>query len=166
MKKAQAQEVIEATLVAAAIFLLLIFLSYEYGEKTFAVRSSSERYILEETSFSALLALYDSQLPVIEKFSAEVLVDSVLQSKAFGTCQNLNKVFYGTGIGRVNASDVVRVFDNYFGNRWKLVVETSAGKAVYGHELNENRILYVVKLPVPVPDGNTGKISLIVGKPK
>lgn len=165
-QKAQAQELIEASVIAFALFLLIMFFTYQYGVRSSEVKSATESYILGESAFSSLLTLYNSQIPLVKKFVLEAGVDAILQSKLTGSNEP-KKVFYGIEIGRVNVSEFIDpVMNRYFGRRWKLVIETpSHEKIEYGGKISGDP-LYVSSVTVPFPGLKTGKATLLIGKPQ
>ena len=136
------------------------------------VKKLEESINLDEAATSTLIALYSNRLPIAEKYYLQIAIDSLLQGKFVSSftrsrIHELDKAFYGVGVGKVNATEILLpMLNRYFGDRWELEVITPEGSMRYGNKLAKNNILFVYFFTIPVPEEKFGKIILRIGRPK
>lgn len=158
--KGLVEEMVYLIIIILAIFMLFVFFIYQQGTKGVEVEKSVEERILMEEGNSLAFVLFNNKLAYAEKFYLECGIDAILQGSSSN--KEMNKVFYGVGIGKVNLTEIIPpLLDNYAKGRWKLEIITPDGTFAYG-ELKENKVIYSYEMLIPVPEERVGKIILLL----
>lgn len=140
-------------IVAVLILALFIFNQQFRGVE---VEQKVEERILNEEGISLLFSLSQDKPPYVERFYAQILIDAVLQG--ISNKKETNKVYYGAGIGKVNATEIIpQLVSKFTTKNWQLTVVTPDGSYIYGQS-NPGNILYSYEVLVPVPEERTGKL--------
>ncbi|MEM5811302.1 MAG: hypothetical protein QXG91_00980 [Candidatus Aenigmatarchaeota archaeon] len=166
--KGYVEEIFYFLIVFFSILLLFIFFNYQLSTKGIETRKTVEERNLVESITTLFFELFNNKLPYVEKVYMQLMIDALLQ-KLKGLPEEY-KVFYGTGIGTLNLTEIIPPFlDKYAKNRYQLYLiipaEKEEKKFFYGKEIRNEDILYVYETVVPVPDLRIGKVVLYISKP-
>ncbi|MEM4589619.1 MAG: hypothetical protein QXL73_06465 [Thermoplasmata archaeon] len=160
--KGYVEEMLYFVIIVFTIFMLVVFFIYERGTKGAEVRKAVEERLLREEIAAVIFILFNNKLPFTEKSYIENGIDAILQGTS--TKKELDKVFYGAGIGIVNVSEVIQpLLENYLMGRWELTIITPDGKYTYG-SINKKKIVYSYEALIPIPEERVGKVIFLVGK--
>lgn len=159
--KGVVEEMVYFVIIILAVFMLFVFFTYQRGTRGVEVKKSVEERLLSEESTSAVFTLFNNKLPLVEKTYLECGIDSILQGNF--SKKEMNKVFYGIGIGKVNVTEIIPpLLDNYAKGRWELRIITPDGTYTYG-KLEKNEVVYSYESLIPIPEERVGKAILLLG---
>ena len=159
MRKGLTGEILAFVIIAISVLVLGIFFAAESTLKSGEVRKTVTERKIDESVNNALIALYNNKLEKVQKTYMEILIDAALQSY-----NNYSNVYYGPAIGLIKADEIIyQVFDKWLGkNHWKLILNTTAGKASYG-DLVLGDVYYKYTIKIPNPPKFKGEAYLYVG---
>jgi hypothetical protein len=160
--KAIAQEMFYLIVIIIVILILFVFFTYERGTKGVEVQKSVEERILGEEINGLSGTLFNDKLPYAEKVYLQTAIDAILEGK-FYKRTDLDKAFYGSGIGTVNVTEIIPpLLDLYSKGKLKVVIETPNGTYSYG-EIKEGSVVYSYETLIPVPEERIGKMTVLMG---
>ena len=155
------QEMFYFIIIILSIFLLFVFFTYERGTKGMEVKKSVEERILNEEINGLAATLFNNKLPYAEKTYLEAMIDAVLEGNS--TKKDLNKTFYGSGIGKLNLTEIIPpLLDMYAEGRLEVRIYTPNGTITYG-KLKGNSIVYTFESMIPVPEERVGRLVIVMG---
>lgn len=158
--KAVAQEMFYLIIIFISIFLLFIFFTYERGTKGTEVRKSVEERILSEEINGLSSTLFNNKLPYAEKTYIECAIDAILQGNS--TKKDLNKTYYGAGIGRVNLTEIIPpLLEMYAQGRLEVRIYTPNGTQTYG-KVKDSDVIYTFETLIPVPEERVGRLVVLM----
>lgn len=160
--KAIAQEMFYLIVIIIVILILFVFFTYERGTKGVEVQKNVEERILNEEVNGLAGTLFNDKLPYAEKVYLETAIDAVLEGKFYKRTE-LNKAFYGSGIGTVNVSEIIPpLLDLYSKGKLEVIIETPNGKYSYG-QIRQSDVVYTYESWIPVPEERIGKLTILMG---
>jgi hypothetical protein len=160
--KAVAQEMFYLIVIIIIILILFVFFTYERGTKGVEVQKNVEERILNEEINGFAGTLFNDKLPYAEKVYLETSIDAILEGKFYKRTE-LNKAFYGSGIGTVNVTEIIPpLLDLYSKGRLKVIIETPNGNYSYG-EIKAGDVMYTYESLIPVPEERIGKLTVLMG---
>lgn len=158
--KGMVEQMFYIVIIVLALFMLFIFFTYQRGTRGAEVRKTVEERGLSEELNGVGSSLFNNKLPVAEKSYLASAIDAILE----GTHRDkeLDKAFYGVGIGTVNATEIINPFlDSYAEGRLELRIETPDGAYVYG-KIKPGNVIYSYESLIPVPEERVGKITILL----
>lgn len=160
--KGMVEEMFYFVIIILAIFGLFVFYNYERGTKGAEVTKAVEERTVNEEVATALSGLFNNMLPFVEKTYMEAEIDSILLS-AFNKEPPNHRVWYGSGIGELNVSEIIPpLLEAYAQGRLKVIITTPNGTDSYGGNKNFN-VIYSHEALIPVPEERVGKVSILLG---
>lgn len=160
--KGMIQEMFYLVIIFLAIFILFIFFTYERGTKGTEVKKTVEERILNEEIYGLSAALFNNKLPYAEKVYLQAAIDAILEGNY--TKKDLNKTFYGDGIGKLNMTEIIPpLLDLYAKGRLEVIIYTPNGTCTYG-EIKEGDVVYTFESLIPVPEERIGRLVILMGQ--
>jgi len=154
------EETIWAITLVVAVIIISVFLILQQGMRGAEVRKTVEERLMSEQGTTSVLSLFSNQLLFVDKTYLETAIDAVLQGAFMN--ENKNKVYYGSGIGSVNMTEIIpSLFDNYLKGRWRVEVITPDGTFVYGNQKLGSTV-YSYKSMIPIPEERIGEIAVYI----
>jgi hypothetical protein len=156
-------EIFYIGLIAIATSISISFLIYYSSIFSAKIKGKISSNILEQNTLTSLSNFYILRLPVFGKTYLQIAIDSMLNLRKFkGKDEYGKSVFYGKGLGMLNASQIVyEYFDQYFGKKWKITLILNNLNVSYGYEIKTK---YSYILPIPIPDDEVGYIKLEISE--
>ena len=154
--KSQAEEMFYLASIFVSILILIVFLFYQQGTKGKEVQRASEERLIKEELSNIIYSIYNSKLPIAEKYYFQLAIDETLG--------NYENVYYGMGINAINVTQTLEtLLEKNFKGRWRIEIITPDKVEVYGSLKKENAI-YVYENLVAIPDERIGKIAVYLGR--
>jgi hypothetical protein len=154
--KSQAEEMFYLASIFVSILMLAIFLIYQHGTKGKEVQKMSEERIVSESLANTIYSIFNSKLPIAEKYYFQLAIDETLG--------NYENVYYGNGINAINVTQTLEtLLEKNFKGRWRIEIVTPEKTQVYGNLKKEN-VLYSYETLVAIPDERVGKIVVSIGR--
>ncbi len=155
------EQMIYLIVIVLALFMLIVFFTYQRGSRGVETKKSVEERGLDEEGTSLVFTLFNNKLPYVEKVYLQVIIDAILEGEY--RKEEKYKVFYGKGIGEVNLTEIIPpLMDNYAKGRWELKITTPDGDYTYGG-INKDKVIYIYEALIPVPEERSGKITFFLG---
>jgi hypothetical protein len=155
--KSQAEEMFYLASIIISILMIASFLIYQSTTKGKEVQKASEERIITEALSNVMFSIFNSKLPVAEKYYFQLAIDGALEKK-------YEDVYYGEEIKAINITQTLEtLLEKNFKGKWRIEIITPEKTQVYGNLKKEN-VAYTYENLVAVPDERVGKIVVSIGR--